>query len=185
MRPMVLQRKQVTEIGQGFMTTGVMPIDRIPGITPEPRQQLTVRDLLYESSTTMPVVDFVKVSVPMTIGSPVPEGSTKPQENLQFASASEKVRTIAAWIPASKQIMDDMTELANFINTSIGYYVNLAEEIGLLSGDGVGEDLHGLIPQASLFSSTGMASGWTRIDAIGAAIRQIEMAKELTPAFAI
>ena len=36
---MVLQQKTtITETSQGFMTTGVMPIDRISGITPEARQ---------------------------------------------------------------------------------------------------------------------------------------------------
>jgi HK97 family phage major capsid protein len=183
---LVLQRKTtITESGQGFMTTGVMPIDRIPSITPEARQQLTVRDLLFESSTTMAVVDFVKVQSPMTIASPVPEASTKPENALQFVSASEKVRTIATWIPASKQILDDMQELANFINNSIGYYVGLCEEQQLLGGDGTGENLHGLIPQAAAFSAIGLPSGYTRIDVIGAAIKQLEMAKELTPTFAV
>ena len=128
---------------------------------------------------------FVKVSEPMTIASPVPEGSTKPQNDLQFVSSSEKVRTIATWIPASKQILDDMTELANFINNSIGYFVDLAEEIGLLFGDGTGENLHGLCPQASIFNPAGMPSGYTRIDVIGAAIEAVETAKEIPPTFAV
>lgn len=180
---MVLQRKQILESTQGFMTTGVMPIDRIPQITPEPRQQLTVRDLLFQSQTTQAVVDFVKVGIPMTIASPVPEGSVKPENALQFNSSSEKVRTIATWIPASKQILDDMTELANFINNSIGYYVDLAEEQQLLFGDNTGENLHGLVPQAWLWSGSGV--GYTQIDVLGQAIRSLEMMKELTPTFAV
>ena len=105
----VMQRKAtMTETGLGFQTTGVMGIDRIPGIVSEARQVLTIRDVLFSRPTTMPVVDFVYVSTPMTIASPVPEASLKPEEALVFTSKSEKVRTIAAWIPASKQVLDDL-----------------------------------------------------------------------------
>jgi HK97 family phage major capsid protein len=183
---MVLAKKTtITESGQGFMTTGVMPIDRIAGITPEARQVLTVRDLLYARPTTMAIVDFVRVQTPLSIASPVPETSLKPENQLQFQSLSEKIRTLATWIPASKQILDDMTELAGFIQSSMPYYVNLAEELQLLSGDGTGENLHGLIPQATVFNPAGMPSGYTMIDVIGAAVGAIEVAKELLPTFAV
>jgi HK97 family phage major capsid protein len=182
----LIERKTtITETGQGFQTTGVMPIERIPGITAEARQVLTVRDVLSASPTTMALVDFVKVLTPMSIASPVPEASLKPENQLSFVSASEKVRTIATWIPASKQILDDFSELANFISTSIGYYVGLEEELQLLSGDGTGENLHGLIPQAAAFVKIGLPSGSSKIDFIGAAIAQITTAKELPPTFCI
>jgi hypothetical protein len=43
----IMERKTtLTETGQGFATSGVLPIDRIPGITPEARQTLKVRDAL-------------------------------------------------------------------------------------------------------------------------------------------
>src|SRR5258708_2039334 len=41
---MLSRKTTLTETTQGFSVTGVMPIDRTPGITPEARQQLTVRD---------------------------------------------------------------------------------------------------------------------------------------------
>ncbi len=180
------RKTTITAVGQGFMQTGVMPIDRIPGITPEARQVLTVRDVLTANPTVMQVVDFVRVQTPMSIASPVPEASTKPENQLSFVSLSEKVRTLATFIPASKQILDDMAELANFINTSIGYYVDLCEEQQLLFGDSTGENLHGLVPQAMAFDKTQLpAAGATKIDVIGCAIEQIEVAKEINPSFLI
>ncbi len=180
------RKTTITAVGQGFMQTGVLAIDRIPGITPEARQVLTVRDVLTANPTVMQVVDFVRVQTPMSIASPVPEASTKPENQLSFTSLSEKVRTLATFIPASKQILDDMAELANFINTSIGYYVDLAEEQQLLFGDATVENLHGLVPQAMAFDKTQLpAAGATKIDVIGCAIEQIEVAKELAPTFAI
>jgi HK97 family phage major capsid protein len=171
----------------GVATTGVLQIQRTPGITPEARQVLKIRDVLSASPTTMAVVDFVKVSSPMSIGSPVPEASLKPENSLTFQSVSEKVRLIATWIPATRQVLDDMTELMSFIKTSLPYYINLEEELQLLAGDDTGENLHGLIPQAVSFN-TGLltpAQGWTRIDVIARAVQQINALKEIDPTFVI
>ena len=175
--------------GQGVTTatTGVLTIDRIPGITPEARQTLRVRDLFRATPTTMQVIDFVKVLSPLSIASPVPEASVKPENNLQFLSASERVKTIATWIPATKQILDDFSELLSFIRTSMPYYVNLEEELQFLSGDDIGEDLDGIIPQANAFNGTllNATQGWNRIDVIGRAIQQITASKELDPSFVV
>jgi HK97 family phage major capsid protein len=168
-------------------TTGVLQIERIPGITTEARQALTLRNVLYARPTTFQVVDFVRVSTPMSIASPVPEASTKPENQVTFQSASERVKTIATWIPATRQILDDMVELAGFLQTSLGYYVDLAEELQLLAGDGTGENLHGILPQATSFN-TGLlvpAAGWNKIDVIGRAIQQLTTAKEIPPTFVV
>jgi HK97 family phage major capsid protein len=183
-----LQRKTtVSEVGQGFTTTGVMPIDRDTGITAEARQTLTVRDALSSRPTAFAVVDFVKVTTPMGLASPVSEASVKPENAVAFTSESEKVRTIATWIPATKQILDDFVELASFLQTSLTYYVNLEEEIQLLAGDDTGENLHGLIPQASVFNTALLSAtqGWTRIDIVGRAIEQLTTAKEIAPTFVV
>ena len=181
------RKTTITSSAVGVATTGVLQIDRIPGITLEARQTLTVRDLLSARPTTMQVVDFVKVNTPMANASPQVEGSAKAENAVTFSSVSEKVRTIATWIPASKQILDDFTELMGFINSTLPYYVNLAEELQLLSGDNTGENLHGLITQAAAFS-TGLLSsskGWNKIDIVGRAIQQITAAKELDPTFVV
>ena len=164
----------------------MLQIDRIPGVVVgSEQQQLKIRDLLSASPTTMQVVDFVKVSQPMTIGSPAPEASTKVENQLNFQSISEKVRLIATWIPATRQIIDDMTELASFLTQSMPYYINLGEEQQLLSGDGTGENLHGLLPQSSPFQASLLVGTSNSIDIIGRAIEQIVASKELDPTFVI
>jgi HK97 family phage major capsid protein len=135
----------------------------------------------------MQVVDFVKVSQPLSPGSPVPEASLKPENQLTFTSISEKVRLIATWIPATKQVLDDFVELMGFIKASLPYYINLEEELQLLAGDDTGENLHGLIPQASTYVPTYLNSvrGWNFMDVIGTAIQQINAAKEIDPTFVV
>lgn len=172
----------------GTMITGVLPIDRIPGITAEARQVLKVRDVLSARPTTMQVVDFVRVLTPLSIASPVPEASVKPENQMTFQSLSERVKLLATWIPATRQVLEDLTELQGFITSSLPYYVNLAEELQILAGDNIGEDWHGLLPQASTLNTAllpAAAQGYNRIDMIAAAIEEINIAKEVDPTFII
>lgn len=181
------QKTTITSSAVGAATSGVLQIDRIPGIVPEARQELTVRDLLVARPTQLQLIDFVKVNAPMNIGSPQTEASDKGENAVTFTTASETVRTLATWVPASRQVLDDFTELMNFLQQSLMYYVNLEEEQQLLSGDGTGVNLNGLITQATAFN-TGLlsnAAGWNKIDIVGRAIQQIMAAKELKPTFIV
>jgi HK97 family phage major capsid protein len=186
--PRAFQRKTtITSAGVGWQTTGVLQIERIPGITIEPRTVLKVRDLFPARPTALQVIDYVRVTTPPAIASPAPETVAKVENAVAFTSFSERVKTIATWIPATKQILDDFAELAGYINTALPFYVDLAEELGLLSGDGTAENLHGILPQATAFN-TGLlvpASGYTRIDVIGRAIEQLNIANELDPTFVV
>jgi HK97 family phage major capsid protein len=185
---LLLDRKTtITELAAGTQITGVLPIGRLPGITTEARQQLTIRDALTATPTTFQVVDYVKVLSPMGLASPTAEASTKPENAVTFTSLSERVKVIATWIPASRQVLDDMPGLVAFINHGLAYYLDAAEELQMLSGDNVGEDLHGIIPQASAFNSglLSPAHGWNTIDIVGSAIQQITAAAELQPTFVV
>ncbi len=171
----------------GAATSGVLLIDRIPGIVPEARQGLTVRDLLTARPTTFQVIDFVKVNSPMVPASPQVEAGLKFENQVTFTTVSERVRTIATWIPATRQVLDDFAELYGFIRQTMPYYLNLAEETQLLSGDGTNENLHGLIPQATAFNTALLSNsqGWNKIDIIGRGIQQVTVAKELPPTFVV
>jgi HK97 family phage major capsid protein len=184
----LMERKTtITSTAVGAMTSGVLQIDRTPGIVAEARQALRVRNLLSARPTAFQVIDFVKVNSPMGIASPQTEANDKAENAVTFTTHSEKVRTIATWIPATRQILDDMTELASFISSTLPYYVDLEEELQLLSGDGTGENLNGLITQSADFSASLLdaSAGWNKIDIIGRAIQQITAAKELDPTFVV
>lgn len=181
------QKTTIDSAAIGAATTGILQIDRTSGITMEARQQLTVRNLLSARPTSMQLIDFVKVNAPLGKASPQTEASAKAENAVTFTSASETVRTIATWIPASRQIMDDWGELSSFLMSSLPFYVNKEEELQLLAGAGTGVDLNGLITQATAFN-TGLLSapaGWNKIDIVGRAIQQVSAANEIQPTFIV
>jgi HK97 family phage major capsid protein len=169
----------------GVATSGVLGIERIPGITAEARQVLKIRDVLSARPTTFDTVDYVKVSSPLSIASPVVEAALKPENSLTFAARSERTKVLATFILASRQVISDFSELQGFLESSLSYYVDLAEESQLLSGDGTGENLNGLLHQATDFNTGLLPSSYNRIDVVGTAIEQIQIAREIDPSFIV
>lgn len=169
------------------VTPGVIDADRNAGIVLEARRALNVRGVLSSRPTSLPLVYWVKVNSPLVNASPQVEAASKFENAVTFNTQNSPVKTIATFVRASKQAIDDFSELSSFLNTGLSYYVNSAEELQLLSGDNTGENLNGLVTQATGFNTAllSASAGYTRIDQIGAAIEQIGIANEVAPSFLI
>jgi HK97 family phage major capsid protein len=137
---------------------------------------LRVRDLL-----TVIQVSGNSVDVPIQTGytnnaATVAEAATKPQSELQFDFVNLPIRTIAHWVLASTQILDDAPQLAGFIDSELRYGVDFIEDVQLLTGGGTGTDLNGIYTQATAFAAgTLVVPTPNKIDAIIAAILQVEL----------
>jgi HK97 family phage major capsid protein len=179
--------QKTTISGLSTITPNVVDAERRPGIVLEARRKLVVRDVLAKRPTASPLVYWVKVNSPLAIASPQVEGASKAENAVTFTTANSPVKLIATFMRASQQALQDFGELAGFLESSLPYYVNKAEEIELLSGDNTGEHLNGLITQATTFNTAllSAAAGYTRIDQIGAAIEQIGSADEIEPSFVL
>jgi HK97 family phage major capsid protein len=150
---------------------------RVPGILMPMTRELRIRDLLPVSPTTVPTIEYVKENVFTNAASPQVEGSAKAEAALTFTLASATVRTIAHWIPATRQVLDDMGQLMNYIQIRLRYGLKLVEEQELLSGDGTGQHLNGLITQATAYETSRNISGDTPIDKLSHAMTQARVAE--------
>lgn len=96
----------------------------------------------------------------------VAEAALKPQSDLQVDLISVPIRTIAHWMLASRQIMEDAPQLRDLIDTELLYGLQLVEEDQLLNGGGTGTDLNGIYTQATAFAATTTATSPNKIDVI-------------------
>jgi HK97 family phage major capsid protein len=188
--PEMFQQKTTITSGTGSLgtleTVGVLQSERTPGIVAEARRALRVRSLLSARPTLLQSISFVKVDSPFVKASPQVEGNAKLENAVTFTVGVERVKTIATWVPATRQIMEDYTELAGFIRTALPYYVDMEEENQLLTGDGSGENLHGLCHQATAFNTALLGTGaFSPADVIARVIQQIETANEIEPTFIV
>jgi HK97 family phage major capsid protein len=144
-------------------------------IVGQPRRRLVVRDLLPVIPITSGSVEYAKVTGYTNSAATVSEtaGDLKPQSELKIDKATASVTTIAHFVEAMRQILDDAPQLAGLIDSELRYGLAYVEELQLLNGAGTGSDLHGIYTQATALAANPMVvASPTRIDVIGAAILQ-------------
>jgi HK97 family phage major capsid protein len=149
-----------------FLPTPVIP----------PFQPLTIRDLLDHGTTESNLIEWVKETLFTNAAAPVSEGALKPQSDITYDRVSIPVRTLAHWIKASKQILADFKQLMTLIDGRMRFGLKLVEEREILYGDGTGDHLFGLIPQATAYSGAYHRATDTRIDVIRHAMLQVNLA---------
>ncbi|KAB2712789.1 phage major capsid protein [Brucella intermedia] len=167
-----------TTVGAGRSAgTSLVPGQRVPGIIAPPNRQLTIRDLIAPGQTSAASVEFVKETGFTNSAAPVAEGTQKPKSDLTFDMETTPVRTLAHIFKASRQILDDAPGLASYINARGTYGLKFVEEGQLLNGDGTGQNLHGILPQASAFAPAFTPENETAIDRLRLAILQVILAE--------
>lgn len=173
----------ITELTSGDGGAGDLIVpQRLQGIIAPNNRKLRIRDLLLKGRTTSNAIEYVKESGFTNAAAPVAETTLKPQSSLSFELATAPVRTIAHWIRASKQVLDDVPQLETYIDTRLRYGLALVEEAQLLAGDGTGQNILGLIPQSTPFDTARLKVGDTRIDVIRRAMTQLRLSEYVASA---
>lgn len=157
--------------------TSLVEGHRVPGIVTPSERSFTIRNLLAQGSTQSNSVEFVRETGFTNNARPVTEGASKPKSDITFNLYTAPVRTIAHTFKASRQIMDDAPALASYINARGTYGLKFVEENQLLNGNGTGQNLNGIVPQASAFAPSFNPSDETAIDRLRLAILQVVLAE--------
>ena len=132
---------------------------RLAGIIAPPGQKLTIRDLLLQGQMDGNALQYVRETGFTNNAATVAELAKKPESDIKFNMVDTSAKVIAHYMKASRQILDDASQLRSYIDGRLRYGLKLVEERQLLNGDGTGQNLHGIIPQASVYAvPTGAAT---------------------------
>lgn len=137
---------------------------RIGGVFAPPQEDLRIRDLLNVQGTTSNAIEYIVETGFVNASAIAPEKSLKPQSDLTFDIESATVKTIAHWIPATRQIIADAPMLRNYIDGRLTYGLKLTEEAQILYGNGVGDNIQGIMTNPNVQNIGGIAGTDTRID---------------------
>ena len=140
------------------------------------QNRLRIRDLIPQINITDGSVEYPSQTTRPGAAAMVAEGDLKPESALAFELKTTPARVIAHWIPASRQVLEDMPQLQGIVDTELLYGLALKEESQLLNGDGTGQNLFGLIPQATAFAAPYQITLPTSIDLLAQAIAQLAIA---------
>ncbi|MDW9588673.1 phage major capsid protein [Sinorhizobium meliloti] len=150
---------------------------RLPGILPLPQRRMTVRDLLTPGRMDGNTLEYVKETGFTNNAAPVAEGTTKPSSDIKLDLVTTSAKVIAHWMKASKQVLDDISQLRSMIDQRLLYGLAYVEEAQLLNGDGTGQNLHGIIPQATAYAAPITLTSPTSIDVMRLAMLQAALAE--------
>jgi HK97 family phage major capsid protein len=143
-------------------------------------RRMTVRDLLTPGRTNQGSIQYPKETGFTNSAATVSEttGPTKPQSEIKFDIVTTSVTTIAHWVLATRQILDDAPMLQSYIDGRLRYGLAYVEENQLLNGGGTGTDLNGIYTQATAFAAgTSVVATPTKLDVLRYAMLQGTLAE--------
>lgn len=178
-----IETKAIMSLPSGTARNPIQTVQTVNGIIREPDRPLMVRDLLPVGRTSSLTIEYPREDVFTNNAAPVAEGTLKPESNITFTAAKADVATIAHWIPASKQVLDDAAFLAGYIDNRLREGLRQEEEDQLLNGSGTGVNMLGLVPQATDYAAPITIADGNQFDEIRLA--KLQVRKSFYPADAV
>lgn len=141
------------------------------------RPDLVVRDLLTVVPITTGTVEYARQTVRTNNAAPVAEGAQKPYSNYGWDKQTANVKTIAHLAKLTRQSLDDAPRLQGEVDAEMRYGLALAEDSQIINGDGTGENLLGLLAQATAYVAPSGVTipNATRIDKLRLALLQASL----------
>lgn len=144
------QRTLITGLTTGTASGGVLAPVGQPTDLPIRTQQrrMFLRDLCTVLPTSLPVVPYIReVNAAALEGSAsaVAEGSAKPEVEMDWDPDNAIIKKVAAWVPVTTEIIEDAPLLRGYIDTRLAYMLAVREEAQLISGDGTGANVKGIL----------------------------------------
>jgi len=164
------RKDTLTGASLGDTPAYLFEVDRFAEYVRDPERMTFIRELLPTFGVSTGSVEFVREASYTTNADTVPEYAAtdsegKPESALDFEVVTTPVRTIAHYIPVTRQIVDDEAQLRGYIEQRLLYGLRLKEDQQLLYGSGTGNDLNGILTDSSI-QSYSQGSAETLIDAI-------------------
>lgn len=148
----------------------------IGGVIAPVDRDLKIRDLLRVQRTQSNAIEYIVETGFTNAAAIAPEKSLKPQSDIAFDIESATVKTLAHWIPATRQIIADATQLRNYVDNRLMYGLALTEETQILYGDGVGDNIQGIMTNPNIQNSGGVLGGDSLVDHIRRSITRTLLA---------
>ncbi len=160
--------------GGGYQLTQGTPM-QLPGIQQINFRQLTIADLFPSGTTNSPLIRYLVETAVTNAAAAVAEGGLKPESALSFGKVDGTLHKLATFLPVSDEMLEDFAQIRSYIDARLALFIKLAEEAQLLSGDGTGANLVGLLNRAGLAANIakGTAPSVAGDNAMDAIYRQI------------
>jgi HK97 family phage major capsid protein len=110
-----------------------------------PDRPLRLADLIDRQTTGLNSVPYLIEAANTGAAAEVAEGAAKPEATYTFTESEAPVRTIAHWVPITRQAAEDNPTLMGYINGRLAYGLDLRLDAQILNGNGTAPNLRGII----------------------------------------
>ena len=163
--------------------TGNIPVEqREAGVNNIARRRTFIRELVNNGTAVSNLISWVEEQ--NEDGSPAGtvEGVLKNQIDFDLVVVSEAVKKRTAFIKISTEMLDDIPFMAAEVNNTLLTRLNLDVDDQVLNGDNVGQNLNGIITQATAWAAGTFALTVNQanlVDVLTVAANQIEVANHM------
>lgn len=164
------------DIRAALTSFGTIPSSPTTTVVGKAQPRLNIRDLIAGGNTGSNAIFYIRETGFTNNAANVAENAAKPYSEITFEEKTQAVKTIAHLLKASKQILDDLPQLASFINGRLMTGLKQAEEAQLLFGSGTGQNLAGIYTLATAYSAPITISSPNKVDVLRLAMLQAELA---------
>ena len=187
----------------GTSFTDYVQPTRLPGIVSGTPFPLRMRDVLNNGRTTSPSIEFVVKNATTNNAAFVAEATTagstgtdaekgvKPESAVSLEVKTTSVKTVAHWIPITRQMLEDAPQMEAFINGELLQGLRDKEDAEIVKGSG-GASLTGILNTTGVQKLDGtywgnnankLASDGNALDAILRGIKQSQVTGQANPTF--
>ncbi|MGW5720782.1 phage major capsid protein [Amycolatopsis sp. NPDC003865] len=158
--------------GYDLVTT---PPNVLPGIVDIRFRPLFLEDLLPKGTTSSPLIRYLVEEALTNAAAAVAEGDLKPESALSFTTVDETLHKVATFLPVTDEMLEDWNQIQSYLDARLQLFVRQAAEAQLLSGDGTGANMVGLLNRPGLAATVtkGTAPSAADDNSMDAVYRQI------------
>lgn len=113
-------------------------------------EERTVLDLIGESPVNTSTVEWYEETTVTNAAAETAEGNAKAEGALAWTLRNTAIRTIAVWIPVTRQALQDNDFLEGQIRNRLAFMVQRREEQQVLTGDATGVNLRGILQTSGI-----------------------------------
>jgi hypothetical protein len=178
----------------GSFANYIQPV-RLPGIVSGDPFPLRIRDVLQNGRTDSPAVEFVVKNAttnnaagwaePSSVGA----ATNKAESAISLEVKSTTVKTLAHFIPVTRNMLQDAAQIESFIEAELLYGLRQEEDTQIVNGAG-GADLTGILNttgiqelDAAYWASNPLPYHANPLDTLRRAIKQIQVTGESNASF--
>jgi HK97 family phage major capsid protein len=144
-----------------------------PAIRDLPQRRLFVRSLIPVKSVDNEKFDFLRQTVFTNNAAETAAGSAKPTSVISLERVEDRVRTIAHLSePVDRSFLLDVDNLRDFVDGQLRLGVLLREDAQIVSGNGTGENLRGILNTSGILTQARAADAHS--DAVLKAIIKLQ-----------